>query len=145
MKLAILISLLLAVPAVARAETIDPPSGTVHVDDEAQADPQRPREAKQLRRALIEQFDANGDGRLGPRERMRALRVLRKLEQRLATGGGGQRGGQRAQRMRKFIERHDRNGDGIVGPREVPRRAAEKFRRFDRDGDGWVDEHELDQ
>jgi Ca2+-binding EF-hand superfamily protein len=146
MKLAILISLLLAVPAVARAETIDPPSGTVHVDDEARArqpDPQRPRKAKQLRRALMEQFDVNGDGRLGPRERMRALRMLRKLEQRLATGGGAQR--QRGPKMRRFIERHDRNGDGTVGPREVPRRAAEKFRRFDRDGDGWVDEHELDQ
>jgi hypothetical protein len=141
MKLAILISMVLAIPAVAAAEDLEPPSGTVHVDgaEAPRQDPQRPRKAGQLRRALLEQFDVNGDGRLGPRERQRAIRMLRKIEHRL-----GQRPMRRGQ-MKRFIDRHDRNGDGTVGPREVPRRAAERLRRFDRDGDGWVDESELGQ
>ena len=139
MKLVILISTLLALPTLAAADVINPPSGPVYVGDEAA--PQRPRkaQAQKLRRALLEQFDVNGDGRLGPRERMRAIRVLRKIERRLAGDAPGARRGQ----MRKFIERHDRNGDGQVGPREMPRGAAGKLRRLDRDGDGWVDEREI--
>jgi hypothetical protein len=140
MKLAILISMLLALPAAAGADVINSPSGLV---DDQTAQPQRPRkgQGQKLRRALLEQFDVNGDGRLGPRERMRAVRVLRKIERRLAGDGAGPQ--QRRGRMRKFIERHDRNGDGQVGPREMPRGAAGKLRRLDRDGDGWVDEREI--
>jgi hypothetical protein len=143
MKLVILISTLLALPAVAGADVIHPPSGPVYVEDRASPSPgPRKGQAQKLRRALMEQFDVNGDGRLGPRERMRAIRVLRKIERRLASGAGARPEGRR-NRMRKFIERHDRNGDGQVGPRELPPGAAGKLRRFDRDGDGWVDEREI--
>ena len=143
MKLVILISTLLALPTVASADIIHPPSGPVLVDDQAAPQQPRPRkgQAQKLRRALMEQFDVNGDGRLGPRERMRAVRVLRKIERRLAGDAAGPQA--RRGRMRKFIERHDRNGDGQVGPREMPRGAAGKLRRLDRDGDGWVDEREI--
>jgi hypothetical protein len=148
MKLAILISTLLAFPAVAGADIIHPPSGPVLVEDAA-PQPQRPRkaQAQKLRRALLEQFDVNGDGRLGPRERMRAIRILRKIEHRLAQGQGQQQQGKagKRQRMRRFIDRHDRNGDGDLGPGELPRGAAGKLRRFDRDGNGWVEERELGQ
>jgi hypothetical protein len=50
-----------------------------------QRDPQQIAKRQRLRRVLVEQFDVNGDGRLGPRERMRAARMLRKIEQRLVT------------------------------------------------------------
>ena len=144
MKLVILISTLLALPAVAAADEVYAPSGPVYVEDQA-AQPQGPRkgQAQKLRRALMEQFDVNGDGRLGPRERMRAIRVLRKIERRLAGDGAARPEGRRG-RMRKFIQRHDRNGDGQVGPQEMPPGAAGKLRRFDRDRDGWVDEREIE-
>lgn len=98
-------------------------------------DPQVVAKRQQLRRALISQFDANGDGRLGPRERMRAARVLRRIENRLTQP---MRQGKQGQH-RKFMQRYDVNGDGQVGPREVPRGAADRLRRFDRNQDGWVE------
>lgn len=179
MKLAVLALILgLAAPSVASADTLDPPGGPVYVDTDAgppppraergprgqrdprgqrgqrgQRDPQAVANRQKLRQALLVQFDANGDGKLGPRERMRAVRVLRRIEQRLATGpqqGQGQRqGGQgrarpgRDQQYRRFMRRYDVNGDGQVGPREVPRGAADRLRKFDRNGDGWVDQNEM--
>jgi hypothetical protein len=103
---------------------------------------ERAQRARHLRRALVETFDANGDGKLGPRERQRAARVLRRIERRLAAPGA--RGpaptpdaGGRA--VRGAIRRYDRNGDGDVGPGELPPGAARKLRRLDRDRDGWVE------
>jgi len=168
MRLAgIILAVLVSVPSLAGADILNPPSGPV--DDESQVDvdvvparnpgremrrgdgqmqrdPQRMAKRQRLRRALMEQFDANGDGRLGPRERMRAARVLRRIEQRLASPQG-QRGGRggRAGQYQRFMQRYDVNGDGQVGPREVPRGAADRLRRFDRDGDGWVEPRELPQ
>lgn len=165
MKLASLVlALIVALPSLAGADILNPPGGPVYDDTQAevetlparnpggdraggprQRDPQKMlmnrAKRQRLRHALIEQFDANGDGRLGPRERMRAARTLRRIEQRLVTPrqGAGAGGGQ----YRRFMRRHDRNGDGQVGPREVPRGAADRLRRFDRDGDGWVEPKEL--
>lgn len=122
MKLvAVLMGALLALPAIANADTLYPPSGPVVVEDDLgtelleaeqpappqqparpgmprwqpgpggpqQAGPQHagPRAAQRraLRQALMQQFDVNGDGRLGPRERMRAIRMLRRLERQLAA------------------------------------------------------------
>lgn len=122
MKLASLVLVALtAFSSVASADRLNPPGGPV--DTEAgdvdvdvdvrvdaprgdrmrerrggqlrQRDPQRVAKRQRLRRALIEQFDVNGDGRLGPRERMRAARVLRRIEQRMAAprqGGQARRG-----------------------------------------------------
>lgn len=132
----------LGAAGVARAdEVLQPPGGTVVVSDPGM-DPavrqQRQHRGKQLRRAMVEAFDANGDGRLEPRERMRAVRVLRRMEQRLAGQGRGNRGAAR----RGFIRRFDTNGDGNVGPREMPPGQADRLRRFDRDRDGWVEPSE---
>jgi EF hand len=169
MKLAaVLLGVFLALPSVAAADTLNPPGGPVVTDEPAPAPqqpamprhpraqqapqagpqgPQGPRAAnrRQLRQALMQQFDVNGDGRLGPRERLRAIRMLRRLENQLATPmqGGGQAGAQADPRVRRFIRRHDVNGDGVVGPHEMPRGAADRFRRFDRNGDGWVTPDEL--
>lgn len=39
-----------------------------------------------MRQMLLERFDKNHDGRLGPRERRHAARALRKMAKRLARG-----------------------------------------------------------
>lgn len=98
--------------------------------------PRRGPHARKLRRALVETFDANGDGRLGPRERMRAVRALRRVERRLATGDSPDA---RGRAVRGAIRRYDRDRDGHVGPGELPPAAARKLRRLDRDRDGWVE------
>ncbi|MBA2542887.1 MAG: hypothetical protein H0V17_24790 [Deltaproteobacteria bacterium] len=165
MKLMLVLAAVLAFPSLAGADILNPPGGPVYEDDAAEADvpvmpannprmdrpqrmerrdraprdPQRVAKRQQLRRALISQFDANGDGRLGPRERMRAARVLRRIENRLTQPRQGNRAGQ----YRKIMQRYDVNGDGQVGPREVPRGAADRLRRFDRNQDGWVEPGEL--
>jgi len=163
MKLAALvIASLLAVPAAARAdEVLHPPGGPVYVEaDDVEAPvyveannpqdgPQRAQQQqknRRLKRALVQQFDRNGDGRLGPRERMHAIRVLARIQRRLA-GRDGQQGqppqGQQRPQMRRFIQRFDTNGDGNVDRSEMPPGAARKLRRLDRDRDGWVEPGEV--
>ena len=142
MKLApLLLGILLATTGTAAAdEVLHPPGGPVYVSDPPpavhvqHADLDRPaprrgergergdradrkQRARQLRRALVETFDANGDGRLGPRERMRAARVLRRIERRLAAGAQDPRGPAAA---RGALRRYDRDGDrdGRVEPGE---------------------------
>jgi Ca2+-binding EF-hand superfamily protein len=100
--------------------------------DEVLSGPQRAKNHA-LKQALMAQFDKNGDGKLEPRERMRAVRVLRRIEMKLAGKGG------KGQRRQRFIQRFDTNHDGNVDQSEMPPGAARKLRRFDRDGDGWVE------
>lgn len=78
MKLAsLLLGTLLATTGTAAAdEVLHPPGGAVVVE----------AQRAKLRRAILEAFDANGDGRLEPRERRRAVRALRRMEHRLAMG-----------------------------------------------------------
>ncbi len=162
MKLAsVVLALIVALPSLAGADVLDPPGGPVY-DQQAevetiparnpgpradradqQRDPRIAAKRQRLRRVLVEQFDANGDGRLGPRERMRAARTLHRIEQRLTTPRQGAGRVNRDGQYRRFMRRYDRNGDGQVGPREVPRGAADRLRPFDRDGDGWVERDEV--
>jgi hypothetical protein len=171
MKLAVLAVLAgLLVPAVASADILNPPGGPVYVDDDTDAAPvqvnngsmQRPPRAagqgqrqrdprvvanrQRIRASLLAEFDVNGDGKLGPRERVRAVRMLRKMEQKLAqplARPAGEVNRQRDRQWRRFMGRYDVNRDGQVGPREVPRGAADKLRRFDRNRDGWVERNEV--
>ena len=108
-------------------------SGVAHADQPA---PQRPQRG-QLRALLLQHFDKNHDGQLGPRERRHAARALHKLAAKL------QRGDARQQRQRKFIQRYDRDRDGNVGPAEMPPGLADELRPLDRDGDGWLEGNEL--
>ena len=158
--LAVVIASVLALPAAARADDVlNPPSGPVYVEVNnpqgapAPRDPQQRAKNQQLKKALLAHFDRNGDGKLGPRERMHAIKVLRRIEMRLAGRAGqqgqqGQQGRQgpamgdpqRRMKMRqKFIRRFDTNGDGNVDRSEMPPGAARKMRRFDRDHDGWIE------
>ena len=141
MKLAaIVIASLLALPTAARAdEVLNPPGGPVFVEADnpqrAAPDPQQRQKNRQLKNALMQQFDRDGDGRLGPQERRKAVRVLQRIQRRLA----GRDGQQRPKKMRRFIQRFDTNGDGNVDRSEMPPGAARKLRRMDRDRDGWVE------
>lgn len=107
-------------------------SGAAHADP-----PQPPPPRGQLRALLLQKFDHNQDGRLGPRERRRAARALHRLAAKL------ERGDMRQQRQRKFIHRYDRDRDGNVGPGEMPPGLADELRPLDRDGDGWLQGNEL--
>jgi hypothetical protein len=141
MKLAALIlASLLALPTAARAdEVLNPPGGPVYVEaDYPQASPVQRQKNKQLKQALMQQFDRDGDGRLGPEERRKAIRVLARIQQKLAG-----RDAQRPKNMRRFIQRFDTNGDGNVDRSEMPPGAARKLRRMDRDRDGWVEPTEV--
>lgn len=129
-------------------EVLEPPGGPVYDDadvevepsvdrrqlDRRQVGPARRHRSRQLRQAVVEQFDANGDGRLEPRERQRAVRAIRKLQRRMA---------QRAGRLQQLVRRFDRDGDGHVSPEEMPPAAAHKLRRLDRNGDGWIDRQDF--
>jgi hypothetical protein len=137
MKLvAVVFAGLLALPNIARADDVlNPPGGPVYVEvrNDQAPPPERRAKAHRLKEALMEQFDMNGDGKLEPRERMRAVRVLGRIQQRLAGKG---------QWRKKFIKRFDTNHDGNVDQGEMPPRAARKLRRMDRDHDGWVEPNE---
>lgn len=142
MKLvSLVIASLLAIPAAAGAEEVlNPPGGPVFVEANnppgAQPDAAQRAKNRQLKQALMQQFDKNGDGRLGPRERMRAVRVLARIQRKLAGREGAQ---QRPGLKKKFIQRFDTNGDGNVDRSEMPPGAARKLRRLDHDRDGWIE------
>ncbi len=118
MKLAVLIALLLG-------------AGIAHAD---RAQPRR----GQLRQALVQKFDHDGDGKLQGRERKQAAKALRRLAKRLHGTPHGN-----ASRRERLIRRFDIDGDGHLGPGELPPRVAKRLRRADRNGDGWVDPNEL--
>ena len=161
--MAVVLASLLALPAAARADDVlNPPGGPVFVEannpqpervdrpdrpDRPGRDPQQKHKNQALKHALMQQFDMNGDGRLGPRERMRAARVLGRIQQKLAGRDGAQgrlqAQGQRPQKMRRFVKRFDTNHDGTVDQSEMPPGAARKLRRLDGDRDGWVEPSEV--
>jgi hypothetical protein len=125
----------LALTGIARADDLQDPY--------SEAGPrERPRhqQSPELRRMLLERFDANGDGRLEPRERRHAVRALRKLERKLARQDGQE---MRARKLQRLIRKYDLNGDGNVGPGEMPPALAKRMRRMDRNGDGWVDQNDF--
>ena len=129
----LILASVLALPAAHAEQVLDPPGGPVYVEANYQPRPVQRAKAQRFKRALVEAFDANGDGRLGPRERMRAARVLGRIQKKLA------RGAMQPHLKRKLIERYDINRDGTVDPSEMPPGPARKLRRFDRDRDGWMD------
>ena len=110
-------------------------SGVAHAD-QPQPGPQ-PRQRGQLRALLLQHFDKNHDGRLGPRERQHAAKALRRLATKMM------RKDMRQQRNRKFVDRFDRDGDGNVGPGEMPPDLADEMRPLDRNSDGWLEGNEL--
>jgi len=84
-----------------------------------------------------QRFDANGDGRLEPRERKHAIKALRRMARQLARQ---ERRGERGARMQeKLIRKYDLNHDGVVDQNEMPPGVARRLQRLDRNRDGWVD------
>jgi hypothetical protein len=144
MKLVIAVLLLSGV-AYAQPAPVDPFAAPVA---------QRPR--GELRMLLLKHFDADRDGRLDPRERMKAARVLQRISNKLMMSAAkmqrGMRGEPRQMRndMRprmmqreRFFRRYDANRDGNVGPGEIPPAVADELRPLDQDGDGWLSGDEL--
>jgi hypothetical protein len=151
MKLAVL-ALVLGLSGVAAADELGPvdpyegPPPAAAPVAPAAAPPvmlrgQRPRQRGQLKQLLLAKFDRNHDGRLEPRERLRAAKVLHRLANRLANNQRRQQG--RAQRRQKFIRKYDLNGDGNIGPGEMPPALGAEMRPLDRNGDGWLTGNEL--
>lgn len=110
-------------------------SGAAHADTASPPPPPRPH--GQLRQLLLQHFDRNHDGRLGPRERRQAAKALHRLANKLGGADGKQ------MRQRKLIRRFDRDRDGNVGPDEMPPDLADRLRPLDRDGNGWLQDDEL--
>jgi len=101
----------------------------------AQADPEGRRGRRgmppKLRQKLLEQFDANGDGRLDETERAAAKAAMQ---------------AKREERKQQILERFDADGDGQLNDEEKAA-AKEAFKakmkeRFDKNGDGELDEQE---
>jgi hypothetical protein len=135
MKLvALVFASLLAIPVAHAEDVLNPPGGPVYAERTAAQPPQRQR-SRALRMALMQQFDRDGDGRLNPRERMHAARVLGRIQQKLAGKGMRQRGELRA---RGGVDREQR--------REIRRlRREQRMRGIDQreapvdQGDAQVD------
>lgn len=82
-------------PGSVQIEDPRPDADVVQADYRQPRDPrmQRPRpdraqkraERQVMRRMVLERFDRNGDGRLEPRERRQAARMLRKMARKLAA------------------------------------------------------------
>ena len=128
-----LVSLVAAVllTGVAHAQPVDPYAAP----PAPRMQPQQQR--GQLRQFLLQHFDRNRDGRLEPRERKQAARVLQRIAHKLMRQDG------RQMRRNRFIRRFDANRDGNVGPGEIPPGLADELRPLDRDGDGWLQGDEL--
>jgi len=136
MKLAslVLVALLGGVAHADEPVPLDPYAGPPPVMPVNNAGQRRPV----IRQFLLKHFDRNHDGRLEPRERKMAAKVLHRLANRIAQGGDA-----RQMRRQKFIRRFDLNGDGNIGPGEMPPALADELRPLDRDGDGWLQGNEL--
>ena len=141
MKLAVLVATLLFGAGIAHADR-DPFAGPAPVDPYADTRPVDPFAAPRakakrtfLRRALVQQFDRNGDGTLEGRERKQAARALRRLAHQLQKQG---RALQQRSRRDRLIQRFDLDGDGNVGPGVVPARVKNRLRKIDRNGVIWI-------
>ncbi len=113
---------------------------------------------------LMQRYDANNDGLLGPDEIPDAMRA--RLSQADANGDGmisqgeladahGRMGGQRGGEGRgpgrhgggggrRSFESLDKNADGFLSPEEIPEPMRNQFMTADSDGDGKVSREEAD-
>ncbi|WP_018970073.1 hypothetical protein [Rubritalea marina] len=94
-----------------------------HAQDENN---QKQRNGKKMRAKLIEQFDADGDGKLDETERAAAKSAMK-------------------ERRAEFIARHDTDGDGKLSDEEKQAAKEAFLAKYDTDGDGKLsaDERQL--
>ncbi|MFK5921915.1 MAG: hypothetical protein QM496_07030 [Verrucomicrobiota bacterium] len=83
----------------------------------------KPKHAE-MRKKMLEKFDADGDGKLNEAERAKAKATMQK------------RGAE------KFAKA-DKNGDGKLSKDEVPAEAWARMSKADKDGDGAVSKEEM--
>lgn len=107
----------------------------------AQADDRSSR-----RDRVVERFDRDGNGDLGPRERMAAWRT----HDRADRNDDGRIGARERAAAARAVDRADRNDDGRIGVREraiaanrvAPGRHAPVAARYDRNGNGVLSRHD---
>lgn len=98
--------------------------------------------------AMLERFDANGDGVLTKDELPE--RAQQRFERMDANGDGqvsrdelGRRGGGERDPEARF-KRHDANGDGLLSVDELPEeRGVRMIEKLDQDGDGALSREEV--
>ena len=95
-----------------------------------------------LRAKLKERADLNHDGKLSPRERAHARKLLKEKHEAWRKARRLKWLKEHPEQARKLRDRIDRDGDGVVERHEV-RKAKRIKDRIDRDGDGVVERHEI--
>lgn len=116
-------------------------AGTAWAQDEAPAEESSRDRPADMRRRIMEEFDADGDGELSDEERAAAREEMRNRRRNRAgqDGEAGPRGNrQRGERMRRGGAEGRRGGP--AGPLPDP---SEVFDRFDADGNGSLNRQEF--
>ena len=105
MKLAVL-AVVLGLATTAAADPYSGPPGNYDEPAPTEVVRQAPRHPGNgaLRQAIIARFDRDGDGRLSPQERRRAVRALRRLAKRLAQEQRRERRMQRQQPIQGDVD-----------------------------------------
>jgi Ca2+-binding EF-hand superfamily protein len=133
------------------------------------ADPEKKRDGKgrdgEMRKKMIEKFDADGDGKLNEEERGKAKAAMKKRRGERPEGtkrGEGRKPGERglghhgphhAEFHKKMLEKYDADKDGKLSKEErgeakeemkkhMQEMRAKRIKRFDADGDGKLNEEE---
>ena len=132
----------------------------------AWADDDKKKEGKgkrgEMRKKLIEKFDADGDGKLSDDEKAKAREAMKKRRGQGRSGGDKARGGRGKGRpgggasadfRKKMLEKYDADGDGKLNEEErgkarkemqkhFKERREAMLKKFDKDGDGKLNEDE---
>lgn len=131
----------LMLPAMANEEQTPAPCGTSACEQQQPSRP-GPRFSPEQRKAFIEKFDADKDGKLSDEERKAAHEAMKKAHgQRGERGDKGPRG-PRPEGAEGRPEGRPGNAEGRPGPRFSPEQRKAFIEKFDTDKDGQLSEEE---
>ena len=144
-------------------------AGTAWADDDKEGKPGKGRRGE-MRKKLLEKFDADGDGKLNDDEKAKAREAMRKRRgdktrgdrkpgdkkpgsDKAREGRRPGKGGPGADFRKKMLEKYDADKDGKLNEEErgkareemkkhFKERRAEMLKKFDKDGDGKLSEEE---
>lgn len=128
-------------------------AGSSVADDSKKKDGERGKSrGAEMRKKLLEKFDADGDGKLNEKERAKAHAAMKKHRGERKPGEG-RTGGRDGDFRKKMIAKFDADGDGKLNEDErakakdeikkhMEATRAERMKRFDTDGDGKLSDEE---